>query len=438
MKSFYNFKKGLLKFIFLPNDNEGTDCSGKIKMGRYECNIHMPEDWNMENIHPDVLALVIILIAYPFIDKEILVPIGVSQSFHDSFKKETTKSIYPIDQNLKPRVSSKNSVPGLAYSGGVDSTAALALLPNNTVCFFLDRILPKELEKSLKLHDKSSVYDTYAQLEKKGRQGYMIKTDLEYVRVPRGFPVELSTTIPALLLSDYVGIDSVSTGTILEHQFIPYHKIFLDRDYFVKWKNIFEIIDIPLNQVTAGISEVGTMKIVLNSPYHLFNHWCMRGNKSKPCLKCDKCFRKKLLEMILLEQDIPNAMLDNLFLSPEVRTMLKKLPITCENVITYITSHYVGNHTLMKSLKKRTLGDVLDTTWMEKWYSPGKDLIAKKHYNYIEKEIIKHLKIMNENDKINMKNWNVVEISKSPTYKKHQQEFISDLMDFKQTIIKNR
>lgn len=436
MKTSYNFEEGLLKLRFFPTENEGIDCSGKIKMGRHECNIHIPKDFNIEKIHPDVFALVIILIAYPFVDKEIEVPIGVSQSFHDSFKKETNKSIYPVDQNLNPRTSPKNAVPGLAYSGGVDSTAALTLLPNSTVCFFLDRILPNELEKNLKLYNKQSVYNAYAQLEKQGRRGYMIKTDLEYVRVPRGFPLELSTTIPALLLSDYVGMDSIATGTIMEHQFIPYHKISLDRDYFVKWRNIFECVDITLNQVTAGISEVGTMKIVLNSPYHSFNHWCMRGDNSNPCLKCDKCFRKKLLEMILLKQDIPDDILDSLFLATEIRTTLKHLPIPCENIIAYITSHYQGNHALMKSLKKRTRGDVLDTIWMEKWYESSKTLIADKYYSYVKNEIAKYLETMNEKDEVNMNDWNVIEISNSPLYKNYQQKFISHLINFKNTVIK--
>lgn len=436
MKISCKFEEGLLKLRFFPTHNEGVDCSGKIKMGRHECNIHIPKDFNIEKIHPDVFALVIILIAYPFVDKEIEVPIGVSQSFHDSFKKETNKSIYPVDQNLNPRTSPKNAVPGLAYSGGVDSTAALTLLPNSTVCFFLDRILPNELERNLKLYNKQSVYNAYAQLEKQGRRGYMIKTDLEYVRVPRGFPLELSTTIPALLLSDYVGMDSIATGTIMEHQFIPYHKISLDRDYFVKWRNIFECVDITLNQVTAGISEVGTMKIVLNSPYHSFNHWCMRGDNSKPCLKCDKCFRKKLLEMILLEQDILDDILDSLFLATEIRTTLKQLPIPCENIIAYITSHYQGNHTLMKSLKKRTRADVLDTIWMEKWYEPSKSLIADKYYSYVKNEIAKYLETMNEKDEVNMNGWNVIEISNSPLYKNYQQKFISHLINFKNTVIK--
>src|SRR5690606_29497037 len=115
--------------------------------------------------------LIIILIVYPFVDEKIEVPIGVSQEFHDLFKEETQKSIYPVDKSLKPRHAPQDSIPGLAYSGGVDSTAALTLLPETTTCFFLDRILPPD-EKDLKLYNKAAIYSTYEQLREKGIQGY--------------------------------------------------------------------------------------------------------------------------------------------------------------------------------------------------------------------------------------------------------------------------
>ncbi len=431
MKASYKIEKGLLKLKFTPHINDGVDCSGKIKMGRYDCNIHIPEDWDIEKIHPDVFALIIALIVYPFTNEIIEVPIGVSQEFHDLFKEETKKLIYPVDKSLKPRRAPKDAIPGLAYSGGVDSTAALTLLPESTACFFLDRILPPDAGKDLKLHDKRSIYSTYKQLEEIGIQGYMIKTDLEYVRMPRGFPVEYASTIPALLLSDYVGLDSIATGTIMEHQFIPYHKISIDRDYFVKWRNLFKCVDLSLNQVTTGISEVGTMKIVLNSPYHLFTHWCLKENSS-PCYKCEKCFRKVLLKAILLEQEITDDMLDKFFLSPEVRTTIRQLPIPCENVIAYITSHYKGRHNFMHILKKRVRGDVLETSWMEKWYSPSESLMAEKYSSYIKSKIAKYLETMNQDDEKNMGYWDIFKIKESPLYIKYQKEFVSELIKFKQ------
>lgn len=432
MKVSYEFKKGLLKFRFTLEDNEGIDYTGKVKMGRYQCEMHMPDDWSLENIHPDVLALVAILISYPFMDKYIEVPIGVSTSFHKLFNLETQKFIYPIDKKLSPRTAPKDSIPGLAYSGGIDSTAALLILPRNTACFFLDRILPRELEGE-NLYDKQSVYEAYDYLRKEGRQEYTIKTDLEYIRFPRGFPIEFSTTIPALLLSDYVGIDSVATGTIMEHQFLEYQRRkFSSRHYFVKWNNIFKGVDIFLNQVTAGISEIGTMKMVLNSPYNSIANWCMKG--TIPCMKCGKCFRKKLIQMILLKQQISNDILDDFFLATEIRTLIKKFPINAENIITYITSNYSGNHKLMNLLKIRTRGDILETNWMEKWYVPSKDLILDKYSDYVEREIGKYLEFMDGKDELNMNNWSVDEVIESQIYQEYQERFISELIKHKEVV----
>lgn len=86
----------------------------------------------------------------------------------------------------------------------------------------------------------------------------------------------------------------------------------------------------------------------------------------------------------------------------------------------------------MKSLKKRTRGNVLYTDWMERWYEPSKTLIADKYYSYIKNEITKYLDIMNKTDEINMHNWNIHEVIESPIYQKYQEEFISDLIKFKQ------
>jgi hypothetical protein len=418
--------------LFTLDKGDGIDFTGKIKMDRTRCKIHMPKDWSIEKLHPDVLALATILIAYPFIDKGIQLPIGVSQYFHDLFVKETNKLIYPIDKNLKQRTAARNAVPGLAYSGGIDSSAALTILPDSTACVFLDRILPKELENKKKLYNKQAAYVAYDILRKKGRKEYIIKTDLEYIRNPRGFPVEESTTIPGLLLSDYIGLDSIATGTHLEHLYLFYHHhFFKERHYSIRWEKLFEGVDIILNQVVAGISEIGNMKIVLNSSNRSLAQWCMRGDINNPCLNCMKCFRKKLLEMTILRQSITNELLDQLFMITEARTMLKKFPINLENVMTYITSHYNGNHILMNLLKKRTRGDILETDWMEKWYMPAKSYISDKYYRHVKGEITKYLEVMNKDDKKNMRGWDINDVTESTMYQAYHKEFVDELIDFK-------
>lgn len=285
MRVKYKCNHGFLNISFYPEANEGVDYTGKVKMGRHSCKVLVPVDWTLESCHPDVLALAIILMIYPFTKSRIELPIGVSQAFHDQFKISTQKEILPIDKGLQPRKAPKNSVPGLAYSGGVDSTAVLTLLPHNACCIFLDRIQ----SDNERLYNKEAAYYACESLRKLGRQVYMMKSNFEYIRQPKGFAVEMSTTIPALLLSDYIGLDSIALGITLEDStFLEFTRFFAERLNFTKWESVFELVDMPLNQATRGISEIGNYKIAMNSPYGKFAQSCMRGRIQKPCMNCYK------------------------------------------------------------------------------------------------------------------------------------------------------
>ena len=131
--------QGLLQLHFHSDWNDLTIASGHATLAKPECHIQLPKNWSIQSVHPDVLALSISLIIYPFCGVNIRLPFGVSKPFHDTFKEVTNKNILPIDHHLKPRTAPPLSVPALAYSGGTDSTAALALLPDSTHLFFLDR-----------------------------------------------------------------------------------------------------------------------------------------------------------------------------------------------------------------------------------------------------------------------------------------------------------
>ena len=52
--------------------------------------------------------------------------------------------VEPENTEVEPYECPDSSRLALAFSGGVDSTAALALMPENTVCVFLDRPIKEE------------------------------------------------------------------------------------------------------------------------------------------------------------------------------------------------------------------------------------------------------------------------------------------------------
>lgn len=124
-----------------------------------------------------------------------------------------------------------------------------------------------------------------------------------------------------------------------------------------------------------------------------------------------------------------HRLLDRLFKIREARIRLVKLPLHFENVTTYVTAHYHGNHRLMNLLKKKTRGDALDVSWMEKWYSPAKDLFPIKYRDMIESNITKYLDVMTIENEDTLKNWN--HLKESIHSKRYHREFVTALKNLK-------
>lgn len=154
---------------------------------------------------------------------------------------------------------------------------------------------------------------------------------------------------------------------------------------------LLQAVDIPYCLPTIGLSEVCTSQIVINSPYFEFTQACSRGKVRQPCMNCYKCFRQTLLDKVLKKDTIDDSLLNRLFKIRDAQSVLTRSPVHFENVITYITSKYNGSHLTMNLLKKKTRGDSLDTSWMEKWNPSSLQFIAPKYQEYVKTEISKHV-----------------------------------------------
>ncbi|MCC7460027.1 MAG: hypothetical protein IT286_01875, partial [Proteobacteria bacterium] len=334
--------------------------------------------------------------------KSITMPKGVSQQFHDAFKKNYGKEVLPIDPNLKKREPKANSKPALTFSGGVDSTVAAILLPKDTVCMFVDR----DSEKAAKpgLYNKSSAYHAIEGMKNLGHHVLAIKTDFEFIRDPVGFAWGVSSTVPVLLLADHFNLDSVALGMILESAYAIGNENY--REFHYPWFGIFEAAGLPCNLVTAGLSEVATTKLVMALPeYHSFAQSCIRGEPNRPCLKCLKCFRKLMLETALKQNNIENLNLDQQAQLPEVFKHINQTPIHHENIYSFSLSNYVGVHPFLKKFSSKVRAGKIPVTWMEKWYSPSKSLIIEKYRDYISEQIQKFIPAMNANEENDLHFW---------------------------------
>lgn len=418
----------LLRFIFMVEEGDRIEPSEKFRMGKNECFFRLPVGISINRIHPDHIALVSLMLCFPFIGERILFPRGISKEFHDAARVISRFSVGPIDENISPYCSPESSKPALALSGGVDSVTALAVMPKETVSFFLDRPI-----KRGSLYDKDAAHTSCKELEKLGNNVVMIETDLEYLREPVGFPVDVANSSPAILLAGEFSVDSIAFGTIMESAYGIGHRSY--RHYPTGshnrlWGTLFQAVGLPLNLVVAGMSEVATSKIMIEHEIGPLSQSCIRGKWKSPCLNCWKCFRKSLLDSTLRKEEIDDDYLDKLFNIEEAKRHLEGFPIKHENVLTYICERYEGDHKLMSLLKRRVGAEKSDLKWLESWNPESIELIIPKYRDEVVSKIVRLIPTMDDSQINKMKKWDMGWILDNQEFEALSEELIATLSSF--------
>lgn len=408
MEIVVNSQKGAIKIQFICGHDDGS-YSDKIRMGKHQFRVDFQGEISAEQIHPDHLALAIILVANPFVGSVLNLPFAVSEQFLNSTKIISRYEINCSDGHVTPYSPGPNSRPGLSFSGGADSTAALLLMPKNSISVFMDR----PLVRGLSLYNKSAAYATIKHAQDLDYDVRIIGSDLEYLRSPLGFPSDLSPSIPLLLMSSELNVDSIAFGTVLESAYRVGHDI--SRDYvksghYRVWGGMFAAAGIPLNLPVAGISEVGTSKIVQASSFRDFTRSCIRGEWPKSCDKCWKCFRKNLVELRINGQLLSDEKMRHWLNVKEVKSKLRSWPISHENVLSWSLQGSNTSGFIVTSLLARLEGSVRNMDFLENWYYNSIELIPPQYQDYTVKQISNYLKIMKESDTLqisthSMVNW---------------------------------
>ena len=334
----------------------------------------MPKDWRPEHTHPDLLALSGIVLLHPFVGSSLTISSVVSTDFD-----QACRAVLPYvtsfeavrDASALP-ARTPGRTPGLSFSGGVDSTAALALMPEATQLFFLDReTLPGVQSKSIYVKDSAIVACELAQ--SLGYTVYRIATNLEFVRQPIGFPIDWSSGLPALLMADYSGLSSISWGVVAESAYRVGHEHFIDfprRTIFRRWNQLLQAVGLCLGAPVAGLSEVCTSRIVMNSRLAKLAQSCIRGPKNEPCLRCFKCLRKRMLDAVLDDRELPAEEFERMVRFHGFEKIMLKLPIKHEDVFRWIAPRLrlAGASAAWPALLDRLeLGDQ-PMDWAEHWY----------------------------------------------------------------------
>ena len=357
-------------------------------------------------VHNDLIALSIILMINPFVGNSLHFKFEVSDYFEKKISSVITR--YNVDSRpgIIPQLKKiENGHPGLAFSAGADSSAALAIMPKDVRLIFLNR----PVREKTSVYDSSAALEICKNLENSGYYVQDIETNLEYLRDPVGFPTDLAHAVPPILLSQKLKLDSIAFGTVLESGFGIGHLKYVEYSkgsHYRFFSILFKSVNIDLCLPTIGISEVGTAIIGKNSVTGNLQQSCIRGKLYRPCYRCWKCFRKELLNYSLGYLSSPPNF-EEMLRSKEIQTKLSEFPIRHENVITFS----MQNAELYAFTELRLISSKLDMSkdlsFLDKWYAPSIEFVPDKYRFFIRNKILKFLKPMRFEDEQRVTKWNM-------------------------------
>ena len=377
----------------------------RIGLAKNEARINLG-GLEIEDIHPDLIGLTTLLMCHQFIGRELHLPKRVSERFHEVANSVLSKYkiVSETDSSLQSNAAPVRSRPGLAFSGGADSTAALAVMPGNTVPVFMNRPMRKG-----SMYDSDAPIKNCELLKQIGYDVKVVDCDLEYLREPVGFPSDLAHAIPLILLSGDLGIDSIAFGTILESAYGIGHEHYIDYpngSHKRFYGTLLSAAGLQISMPVGGVSEVGTCIIVEDSPLGELAQSCIRGKKGSPCMRCWKCFRKELLSLALFpdrEIDVEGMMRN----SSEVQIRLSSYPISHENVVTYSIQRIdISKYPFLRHLRKR-LDMGLNLELLDSWYSPSQELVPDSYRFSVVEKISRYLPVMSKEQEGVLESWDM-------------------------------
>ena len=314
----------------------------------------MPSSYSIGETHPDLFRLTAEILLYPWFP-----------SMRTDFEKTRSKG---------GRIS-------LSFSAGIDSTAAMLVMPQSTLLGYhrrsFDTILDHRNADRLLQH-----------LQHEGRQIIDVPSNHELIRTYHdkqiGFSSDFAASTHLILLADYHDIGALGFGTPIDNTYLSKgrkFRNFAETNYFNYWTEKFADAGIDLLFPIASISEGGALEIVKSSAISGLVNSCLRGDGIRGCGKCWKCFHK-------------NGPLGRSFdiNSREIQIFLRKSPMPT-------TTHVLWALQTM-GLEEETpyLSELLDKdySWWVGFYPPALELLHPDHRDYISNSIKQVLVPMDE------------------------------------------
>jgi len=315
----------------------------------------MPKGWRLDRTHPDLLKLAEWVLLDPWQP-------GIIEG-HEWTRKAGKR-------------------PGLSFSGGIESTAAMLVMPRNTVVAYHER----DFESMLK-HDNAHRFIKRLRWRRL-RRIHVIKSDHEKIRtnwgLMNGFSTDLACAVHLILLADHYNLDSIAVGMPIDNSWLTGGRVFRDFPnchWFKKWAPPFKAAGLEINLVVNMITQAGCLEVVRRKGMANWAQSCLRAPAGETCGRCWKCFFKNSL----LGHEIDLT-------SNEIQKFSSSEPLKTAAMVLYATMK-TG---MFEDLPQLARFAHIDLSWFDGIYPPGFDLLPDAHRNGVEKKLKRMLPEMTE------------------------------------------
>lgn len=356
-------------------------------------------DYAVKNIHPDILGLICLANFFPFIGKRVEFPMPVSPRLVEAFKRPAFINKKDFEfVNVDPALPKySGSKIGIAFGGGVDSTAVHEMFPEAYVVHEAhirdNKVLPSATHQII--HDMGA------------ESACLVTTNQRYVSKPGGWHSWPCSAACLLLLATDKDIGLVLTGTVLGSNWLWNGTKFYDRLASRKfqgfsgnhWQSVFQDIGIPMFSPIDGISEFGSMRLSIDRLNANQVNYCMLGKNGEHCNCCTKCLRKSIERKLVDSSYLPDW---SNYDTPLIHQFLKKRPLYFGHIFKFAAKQGI----LIKWINELIVdAREVSNDWPLKYYPPALEFCPEGWKDLLEERIQSNFELMNEEEMEELEAW---------------------------------
>lgn len=324
--------------------SQSLNAGGGSKINLVANNARFYFPFEMTLPHPDLLAMSALKIISPYIGSKVKFQSSVSRQF-----ASLVKYIYPNiksinESDLEPRKSTNQEKYAVSFSGGADSLAAANLMPDGTPLILLCRKYHPEIGKFESWYRTDGNISVLENMSSKKYVRIPVYSDFEFLSVNENknycvYPDNYAFTIPAILLSEHLGLSGIFTGDMSAAFTNSERNVFSEAN-FGKQQCYYRSVGLDIDSAIKGVSEIGTEIINRHFNNAEMANTCQYGGFRSPCMKCVKCFRKSLIRAYLSGTKLSEVELSKFDQSRSVKSLLMQSRIPFPYTIRLVLDDY--------------------------------------------------------------------------------------------------